>query len=64
MGKVVLVGLTWTFFQHLLSGLRHFVLDLGAGYELVSNRTWTYAVLAGSILLTAGFWVGLMWKTL
>ncbi len=64
VGKVVLVGLTWIFFQHLLSGLRHFVLDLGAGYELVSNRTWTFAVFAGSILLTAGFWVGLMWKTL
>lgn len=64
VGKVVLVGLTWTFFQHLLSGLRHFVMDVGAGYELTTNRTWSYLVLAGSIFLTGAFWVGLMWKAL
>ena len=29
LGQLVLVGLTWAFFQHLFSGLRHFVLDTG-----------------------------------
>jgi len=55
-GRILLVGLTWAFFQHLLSGLRHFVLDMGAGYELKINRTWSLAVLALSVVLTALFW--------
>ena len=27
---IVLIGLTWGFFQHLLSGIRHLVMDTGA----------------------------------
>jgi hypothetical protein len=30
-GYVVLVGLSWAFFNHFCSGVRHFVLDIGAG---------------------------------
>ena len=29
--SIVLVGLTWAFFQHLLSGIRHLVMDTGGG---------------------------------
>lgn len=56
-GYVVMVGLSWSFFQHLFSGLRHFVLDTGAGYELHSNKKWSLAVFAGAILATIGFWM-------
>jgi succinate dehydrogenase / fumarate reductase cytochrome b subunit len=31
LGKVVLIGLTWAFFQHAASGIRHLILDIGAG---------------------------------
>jgi succinate dehydrogenase / fumarate reductase cytochrome b subunit len=55
-GMVVLVGLSWAFFTHLMSGLRHFVLDIGAGYELDTNRMWSIASPIIAILLTAGFW--------
>src|SRR3712207_3527050 len=27
LGLVVLIGLTWAFFQHLLSGVRHLAMD-------------------------------------
>ena len=57
LGKVVLVGLTWAFFQHLFSGLRHFVLDTGAGYELRTNRLWSILVFVGAILATAAVWL-------
>ena len=57
LGKVVLVGLTWAFFQHLFSGLRHFVLDTGAGYELKANKMWSVAVIAGGILATIATWL-------
>lgn len=55
-GYVVLVGLSWAFFTHLMSGLRHFVLDIGAGYELNTNKMWSIASPIIAILLTAGFW--------
>lgn len=56
LGYVVLVGLSWAFFTHLMSGLRHFVLDIGAGYELGANRFWSIASPLIAVLLTAGFW--------
>ena len=56
VGYVVMVGLSWAFFTHLMSGLRHFVLDIGAGYELDTNRAWSIASPLIAIALTAGFW--------
>ena len=53
---IVPIGLTWAFFQHLFSGLRHFVMDIGAGFELRTNRTWAIATMVGSVLLTALLW--------
>lgn len=55
-GQVVLIGLTWAFFNHAMSGMRHFVLDVGAGYELDTNRFWSIACPVLAILLTAAFW--------
>ena len=39
VGMIVLIGLTWAFFQHLLSGIRHLVMDTGAAFELGTNKT-------------------------
>ncbi len=61
-GYVVLVGLTWAFFTHMMSGLRHFVLDIGAGYELDANRMWSIASPIMAILLTAAFWAFMLNK--
>jgi len=56
LGMVVLIGLSWAFFTHMMSGLRHFVLDIGAGYELDTNRMWSVASPIIAILFTAAFW--------
>ncbi len=56
LGRVVLIGLSWAFFQHLLSGIRHLVLDTGAGYALPVNRMWAIMVFVGAIVLTALLW--------
>jgi len=56
IGIIVLVGLTWSFFQHLLSGIRHLVTDTGAGFELETNRASAIMTMIGSVLLTAFFW--------
>jgi succinate dehydrogenase / fumarate reductase, cytochrome b subunit len=56
-GYVVMVGLTWAFFQHLFSGLRHLVMDIGAGYELNTNKSWALLIPALAIFATAGLWL-------
>lgn len=56
LGMVVLVGLSWAFFTHMCSGIRHFVLDIGAGYELTVNKTFSVVAPATGILLTVAFW--------
>lgn len=56
LGIVVLLGLTWAFWQHTLSGIRHLVLDSGAGYERRVNRFWSVLTIAGSLFLTALTW--------
>ncbi|QSB44122.1 succinate dehydrogenase, cytochrome b556 subunit [Altererythrobacter sp. FM1] len=56
VGWVFMVGLSWAFFSHLCSGLRHFVLDIGAGYELKTNNAWSIVSPLVGIALTVGFW--------
>jgi succinate dehydrogenase / fumarate reductase cytochrome b subunit len=57
LGLIVLVGLTWAFFQHLLSGVRHLVMDTGTGFELETNKRFAVLTLAGSLLLTLLVWI-------
>ncbi len=61
-GQIVLVGLTWALFTHMMSGLRHFVLDIGAGYELDSNKMWSIASPVIAIVLTVAYWAFLYLK--
>lgn len=56
LGLVVLIGLTWAFFQHLLTGIRHLVMDSGAAFELGVNKTFAVLAMVGALLLTALTW--------
>lgn len=60
LGIAALVVTTWALFEHTLSGLRHYVLDMGAGYELTVNKFWSHVVLIGAPVLTALFWALLL----
>jgi succinate dehydrogenase / fumarate reductase cytochrome b subunit len=60
LGLVVLIGLTWSFFQHLLSGIRHLTMDTGAAFELGINKTFAILTIVGSVLLTAALWFYLL----
>lgn len=62
LGLIVLVGLSWAFFSHMCTGLRHFVMDIGAGYELTVNKTWSVLAPAIGILLTIAFWAVILTK--
>lgn len=61
-GKVVLVGLTWAFFNHMASGIRHFVLDIGAGYELKNNAAWSVATPLLALAATVTTWAVILLK--
>ena len=63
-GYVVATGLTFTFFFHLCAGLRHFVMDAGAGFELNTNRVWAWGTILASVGLTITTWLLVFWKGL
>lgn len=56
LSRVVALGLTWAFFQHLANGIRHFVMDMGAGFELKINRLGALTTLAFSVVATLATW--------
>ena len=51
--RLLAIGVTYSFVQHLFSGLRHLVLDMGAGYELTANRNWALAAFIAALFATA-----------
>lgn len=57
LGIAIAVGLSWAFFQHMLSGIRHLVMDIGAGYELNTNKFWANMTMVGALVLTALLWL-------
>lgn len=59
-GMVVLVGISWCYFNHLSSGIRHLIMDIGAGYELVTNTRWSVLTPIIGIILTAAFWAAIL----
>jgi succinate dehydrogenase / fumarate reductase cytochrome b subunit len=56
IGWIVGVGLTLAFFEHLATGVRHLVLDTGAGYELKRNKQFALLCMAVAVVLTIAFW--------
>lgn len=60
LGLVVLIGLTWAFYQHLLTGIRHLTMDSGAAFELKLNKTFAILTMVGAVLLTAVTWAYLL----
>ena len=62
IGIIVLVGLSWAFFSHLATGIRHFIMDIGAGFELHTNRMWAIVAPLLGVLLTVAFWAIILFK--
>lgn len=56
LGWLVGIGFTWVFFQHMMSGVRHLLMDTGANFEITRNRTSAWAVFIAAAALTAITW--------
>jgi len=57
IGKLILIGYTWALVHHLLGGLRHFMWDLGHGFDKHFTTKLAKASFVVSICLTALIWV-------
>jgi succinate dehydrogenase / fumarate reductase cytochrome b subunit len=55
-GVVVSIGLTWVLFQHMASGIRHLVMDTGAGYDLATSKMTATATYIASLVMTLVVW--------
>ena len=60
LGYVIGIGLTLTFFQHMGSGVRHLVMDVGANFELKSNKRSAQLTWVWSLGATIAFWIYLL----
>ncbi|MCL4170308.1 UNVERIFIED_CONTAM: hypothetical protein GTU68_008866 [Idotea baltica] len=56
IGLIILFGFTWALLHHMLGGLRHFIWDLGYGFELPNLEILARLTLAGSLVLTVLLW--------
>jgi succinate dehydrogenase / fumarate reductase, cytochrome b subunit len=50
--RLLALGVTFSFFQHLFSGLRHLLMDIGAGYELGTSRNSALFAFIASLTAT------------
>ncbi|ACE98778.1 MULTISPECIES: succinate dehydrogenase, cytochrome b556 subunit [Rhodopseudomonas] len=57
IGRLIVFGYTWSLMHHMLSGVRHFVWDLGYGFKTADREWLTWAALIGGIVLTVLLWV-------
>ena len=55
-GVLIGFGLTWSMFQHIGSGIRHFIMDAGEGYGLATSRRTALATIAFSSSATLALW--------
>ncbi|QDX26252.1 succinate dehydrogenase, cytochrome b556 subunit [Sphingomonas suaedae] len=56
IGYILGIGLTLSFFQHMMTGIRHFVMDAGAAFELKANKSFAILTMVVSVVLTAALW--------
>lgn len=60
IGLFVLAGLSLSAFYHLCTGIRHLVLDTGAGFSIPEIYKSGYTALFCAVILTALFWAAIL----
>ena len=57
LGRLVLFGYTFVLLHHMVGGLRHFMWDMGRGYEKHFNTKLAIVTPIVSVALTVLVWV-------
>jgi len=51
LGRLILLGLVWSLIHHAIGGVRHFIWDLGYGFDKkTADRMALFNVVAGLLL--------------
>ena len=51
IGRLILIGLVWSLIHHAIGGIRHFIWDLGYGFEKkTADRMALFNLVAGFVL--------------
>jgi len=56
LGRLILLGFSWSLLHHLIGGLRYLIWDLGYGMEPAEREWLVRANIIGSILATIVLW--------
>jgi succinate dehydrogenase / fumarate reductase cytochrome b subunit len=56
LGQIVLIGMLWALLHHALGGIRHFIWDVGRGYELATIDLLSWLTIVLSVALTIIVW--------
>ncbi|TPP04947.1 succinate dehydrogenase, cytochrome b556 subunit [Rhizobium glycinendophyticum] len=62
VGQFILIGLTWTLFQHMASGMRHLFMDTAKGFERSASRRSASLTFLVSASFTVALWL-YIWLT-
>ena len=57
IGQLLLFGFTWALVQHMLGGLRHFMWDLGYGFEKHFTTRMAKASFIAAPVITILLWI-------
>jgi len=57
IGRIVLFGFSWALIHHMLGGIRHFVWDMGRGFDLETVDAMSWATAIGSGVITVALWL-------
>lgn len=57
IGRLLLLGWTFSLFYHLANGIRHLVWDAGVGLDLKTTYMSGWLVVVGAVVLTVIAWV-------
>jgi len=56
IGRILMVGWTFSFYYHLCNGIRHLFWDIGQGYTIPVMHKSGWAVIIVTLALTALTW--------
>ena len=57
LGRLILFGLTFALFFHLVNGIRHLAWDAGWGFEMGTLKATGWLVVAAAVALTFIAWI-------
>ncbi len=60
VGRIMLIGWSFSFFFHLANGLRHLVWDTGRGFEKRQSNASAWIAIIAALVLTAAYWIVLL----